>query len=530
MQQLLIRTRMNVAFSLFAFRIRSILFILLVFSCIHFDENHLLLAHAFSPIDIQSSPALSCHHQRTKSNIDPMNKAVSTRACAAKVKDASRRSAARIGKTVLGGSKLQSLAVTGLIDPIPNAPEMLMKMTSYFASMVDPNVFRFYYQCLPTSGGMVHGHCPIRDLGSAWDATTLLDYHHSHHCKDSSAAQDVVVKSSLERLSKAIQSTIEAYSMNTRWNIWKDHDDQTCIALSSQLLQEPSNIAHSSFLILATMGAMRLQLLEDTKHQVPVEELVNGILSMQQNDSGAFAIHFGSSDIFRGIEFYPGEALLALLQVAAEWSGNHDSTMNLRARIINAAKCAFLFYSDFHSQGNIDPRYTSFFGNWQVQCFTKLFDIIIQNDQPNSLTYTTPAESSLTSSVVGQCSVEVTMDDVANYIFRLCDNIIDSRHWKLLDQRRYDTLSTVEIACGLEALAEGTRVAMDRIDRTRVQRYWHHVRNAVEFLALIQDQVGIGSVGYGGLGHGLGLYEQRLDVTGHAVNALVKLIHVQDHL
>jgi hypothetical protein len=439
-----------------------------------------------------------------------MNKAISIRAYAAKAKSASPSSATGTGKTKLRNTA----APTDLINPIPNASNMLMKMTTYFASMVDPKVYRFYYQCLPTSGSMIHGHCPIRDLGSAWDATTLLDYHY-HGRNDSSVQTDAADRSALERLSKAIPSTIDAYSMNTRWKIWKDHDDRTCIALSSHLLQETSNIAHSAFLILATLGAMRLQLLKDSKHQVPVEELANGILSMQQNDSGAFAIHFGRSDIFRGIEFYPGEALLALLQVA-EWSGDHDST-DLRGRIVQAAKRAFLFYSDFHNKGHIDQRYTSFFGNWQVQCFTKLLDIL-QHDKLNPMAHVTPDESSLTS------------DDVANYIFQLCDNIIDSPHWKRLEKRRYDTLSTVEIACGLEALAEGTRVAMDRLDWIRVQRYWHHVRHAVEFLALIQDQVSVGSVGYGGLGHGLGLLEQRLDVTGHAVNALVKVIHVQEHM
>ena len=53
---------------------------------------------------------------------------------------------------------------------------MLSRMTSYFCSMIDPQTHRFYYRCLPEDGARVHGHCPIRDLGSAWDTATLLNF------------------------------------------------------------------------------------------------------------------------------------------------------------------------------------------------------------------------------------------------------------------------------------------------------------------------------------------------------------------
>jgi hypothetical protein len=95
---------------------------------------------------------------------------------------------------------------------------------------------------------------------------------------------------------------------------------------------------------------------------------------------------------------------------------------------------------------------------------------------------------------------------------------------------RWNHLSTVEIACGLEALAEGTRVATVQ-ESNNAQVYWQIMEKPVSFLSAVQNQVPVGaSAGSGGLGHALKVSEQRLDVTGHAVNALIKLYMVHQDL
>jgi len=337
-----------------------------------------------------------------------------------------------------------------------------------------------------------------------------------------------------QRLSAAIVATIEAYSGT--WHTFTDSKRHlTCAALSSKLLEEPSNIAHSAFLILATTGALRLKLLDPETLEIPLEELVHGILSMQQEGTGAFAIRFGSGDIFHGIEFYPGEAMLALLDA---YEGPDVLSPALRQEILSAVQRAFLFYSDFYRADNVDERYTSFFGNWQVQSFAKLFDILhrAEQDSPGSSLNLDPGAKKTASGPWLPDVSDATAANVANYVLELCDAVISSRSWKLLDLGRYSHLSTVEIACGLEALAEGTQVALSLESSTtgramssdRVQGYWHHVRNAVQFLAAVQDQVPPEAAGYGGLGYGVNELEQRLDVTGHAVNALIKVSRVQE--
>jgi hypothetical protein len=84
--------------------------------------------------------------------------------------------------------------------------------------------------------------------------------------------------------------------------------------------------------------------------------------SFQAN--GEFAIHFGNDDILRGIEFYPGEAMLALLD-AYETSADSPDLLSPSARmeIVPALQRAILFYLAYSCQDNVVEPYTSFFGN-----------------------------------------------------------------------------------------------------------------------------------------------------------------------
>jgi hypothetical protein len=126
---------------------------------------------------------------------------------------------------------------------------------------------------------------------------------------------------------------------------------------------------------------------------------------------------------------------------------------------------------------------------------------------------------------------------VADYVLELCDSIVASGPWQLLRRGDYTNLSTVEIACGLEALAERCRVAVELHSESsslnasgKLSGYWPYVESAIQFAAAVQNQVLDGVIGSGGLGYGMLVPEQRLDVTGHAVNALIKVYEVQNTL
>jgi len=311
---------------------------------------------------------------------------------------------------------------TGASGMLRQTSTMIAKMAAYFDSMVDRRNDRFYYRCLPNSGTKIHGHCPIRDLGSAWDTTNLL------RSSSTAAGPSKNLSQQYPHLAKAVTSTIHAYvPKDMSWQTFTNARDQPCAALPSRLLLEPSNVAHSAFFILALTGALQLELFESLPPSIPLDALVNGILSMQQEETGAFAIHFEDKqhDIFRGIEFYPGEAMLAVLDAYQEVPSLLSPTT--RQSIVPAVQRAFLFYSNFYRDGNVDEHYTSFFGNWQVQCFGKLHDILASQEKEMN-------------------GSGVTAAKVAEYLVELCDAIVNSSSWQFLDQGRYKLLSTVEIA------------------------------------------------------------------------------------
>ena len=125
----------------------------------------------------------------------------------------------------------------------------------------------------------------------------------------------------------------------------------------------------------------------------------------------------------------------------------------------------------------------------------------------------------------------IRKQQVAKYVLDLCQEICQSRSWKYQlarGQSFYINLETVEIACGLDALAEGIRVAQAEKAEDLVRMFRMHATNAVYFLKWSQEQIPSNApVGRGGLGYGgVQVFEQRLDVTGHAISALTKLMNL----
>lgn len=379
--------------------------------------------------------------------------------------------------------------------------ELLWGMARFFGEeMVDADAHRFYYVCHPPSGAREHVHFPMRDLAAAWDGAKALEF-----VAGGGVGTDADLARVQQRLTAAVRRTLSVYCAD-----FTPLDDLgTGTHLSEEILLEPPNIGHSALLLLGLCHALRLSLLE---HGLILEQrvagLVHGILSMQ-NECGAYRIDFGKQNILRGIEFFPGEAMLALLTVhelstpATTYDGSPLLEDSTRRAILPAMERAFAFYSNYYRIQDVDTN----FGIWQVLAFSKYYDALSNSDDDD---HTRKKE------------------EVKKYILDMCQDICQSPSWKhQLARGRsfYANLDTVEIACGLEAVAEGLRLAREHEDHAVLaQLFQRQVIEAACFLKWAQEQVPEGAVGRGGLGYG-GTYvsEQRLDVTGHALSALVKL-------
>lgn len=332
-------------------------------------------------------------------------------------------------------------------------------------------------------------------------------------------------------------------------NKGSDNNNVGIMALNPQTLEERPTIAHSAFFLLASLGALKLSLFNavgsigTTTDFLPMDELTKGILSMQRPHDGAFCIRFyddqdpyfndndrSDNNVYDGIEFYPGEAMVALMEIYEQSSlvPGHNIKESTQLAILPAMVRALTFYSNYHREGSCNVNYSI----WQVQAFARL--VLARSDWRVDDDNTNQAKAAET------------------YVLTLCGDIIDSRSWKELRRGSsfYPNLNTLEIACGLDALAQGLRIATTRVsssvdstvvpsirnehsvtedDEILSHLFWYNAKNAISFLKYTQHQVPPMTTGYGGLGYG-GVYvmEQRLDVAGHALSALIKIHQLQD--
>jgi len=355
--------------------------------------------------------------------------------------------------------------------------DMLWGMTTYFSSMVDPSTLRFFSLSRPQSGELLHVHCPIRDLGVAWDATTVLLFWSEQQewlQRDKSRYQQYS-DIHRQRLQDAIYRTIQVYNAS--------YTSASCgsLVLDYDILREPPNLAHSALSLLSSTGALRLSLFDQDMTEVPpLNALASAVLSMQCQD-GAFRVEFGSEEVYRGIEFYPGEAMVALMEVY-QLSASMSSILDISTRqaIVPAVVRAFHFYADFYHKGNVDTNYNI----WQVQAFARLFHVLHDNESEH------------------HNRNQATL--VADFVIELCEGLVKSRAWKELARGRsfYPNLQTVEIACGLDAIVEGINVALPMSLDVEAALFWTNAENAVHFLKSVQDQIQPDAVGCGGLGFG----------------------------
>jgi hypothetical protein len=398
-------------------------------------------------------------------------------------------------------------------------PILLHRMTVFFDSMVHPATQRFFLVCRPVTKERIHNHCPLRELGCAWDATTALQIFRS----DDQQQPDTPC-SSFNRLENAVQRTIDFYSA-----AYEDIGASSSgggsggigKSLHREILQEPPNIAHSALLILTAIGAMRLSLLSDESNMV--DALTQGILSMQRPD-GAFKTHFGSGNIDQGIAFYPGEAMTAIMEAYVASSGESGVQQGsilkqeTRDQIMPAMIKALEFYQHLYRQGQLDTN----FNIWQVSAFARFVYVLNPHHDDDATKY--------------EHSAWMTRSSAISYVRDLCRDIVASPSWRMLARGRsfYPNLATVEIACGLDAIVQGSRVLVtsplveDEYSKNAedLLLFRNAIDNGVEYIHWSLDRVPNDAVvGYGGLGFGgTQVMEQRLDVTGHALAALAKMV------
>lgn len=272
---------------------------------------------------------------------------------------------------------------------------------------------------------------------------------------------------------QGLQRTIER-SLRHYCDCLVDRDGYMIV--DPERLGEPSSIAHSAFLILAALHAPR-------REAKVASALAEGILQQQRPD-GSYKVHFHDLPDY-GEDLYAGEAMLALMEAFRE---SRDD------RYLQSVARAFSFYAtDYFGRGRVRTDVLAFFANWQSQACRLLFE----------------------------CASDVAIRrDVAAYLESMHDRIIDGGFYE--DVERYPSRQvTVEVACALEGLNDTYSLA-EALGTQRVDHYHRCICIALEYLLTVQCTSDGTHKEPGGFGMSLDERTQRIDVTGHAVSALMK--------
>ncbi|UXA08315.1 D-glucuronyl C5-epimerase family protein [Mycobacterium sp. SMC-2] len=239
------------------------------------------------------------------------------------------------------------------------------------------------------------------------------------------------------------------------------------------------SIAHNAFLALALA---RSALPDRAQRLTP---LADGIVR-QQRDDGSYQVFFGAGPD-AGEELYPAEAMLALLE-AYRLTGD--------ARYLHSAERGFGHYKrGYYDRGLLDAHLLVFFANWQSQAGRAL---------------------------CAATSRPEVKDLVRAFLFELQDRIIGSGFYDQV-ARRPEEQACVEVACGLEGLADTYAMAAATRDPRTVD-YRRSIASALGFLVEAQRTTNCTDRERGGFGGSLASREQRIDVTGHVASGFIKCV------
>ncbi len=261
------------------------------------------------------------------------------------------------------------------------------------------------------------------------------------------------------------------------------HFDQMVVLRDGYAIVAPktgaSSIAYSAFLVLALAHSNRP---DNVQRLTP---LADGIVRQQRQD-GSYKIFFDATPD-SGEELYPAEAMLSLLEA-------HRLTGD--SRYLDSAERAFRYYKhDYYDRGRLDRDLLVFFANWQSQAGRALFAATPRSE---------------------------VKDLLRAFIFELHDRIIYYGFYDRV-QRRPEQQACVEVACGLEGLADAYAIAASTGDH-RTAHYRRYIKTALAFLVQAQRVTNCTGRERGGFGASLADREQRIDVTGHVANGFIKSI------
>ena len=230
---------------------------------------------------------------------------------------------------------------------------------------------------------------------------------------------------------------------------------------------EKIKLGYSAFMILTLLD------IDHPQKNYYLEKLANGIM-YQQKDSGELKTFF-YSDRNTGVDYYPGEALLAMMSL-------YNATKN--EKYLEVVQKALPHYMDYWQENN-----NTAFVPWQSRAYYKFHQTTHNSD-------------------------------VADFVFDMNDYMLTKHKPQQLCQD-FIFKSGITTAVFLEGVIQAYKLAQDINDQEKINCYGNFIQESIEFILRLQEKsTNLGISGQGGFKSN-GSTTMRVDRNQHAIMALM---------
>jgi hypothetical protein len=267
------------------------------------------------------------------------------------------------------------------------------------------------YQYFIDTGEWSTGQHPMREMGSMWSLTQMAQY-----------LEDEEILALAEKGMNYYSEHFEVMNINGIRNRYGDTDgDYAYIGITP----DKNKLGYNAFTLLTLLdldveeAQARVELTngddlglwsEDKERWM--ELLALGILH-QQEDSGEFLTFFGS-DRDTGKDYYPGEALLALMKYYME-TGDE--------KYLLAVEKAFYFYSYEYWNGNPNTAFVP----WQTQAYFEFYQVLTAADGGFKVRLDSKKDLgvSMEEVIADSALLTVSTEEVEAFIFDMNDYMLE---------------------------------------------------------------------------------------------------------
>jgi hypothetical protein len=168
--------------------------------------------------------------------------------------------------------------------------------------------------------------------------------------------------------------------------------------------------------------------------------------------------------------------------------------MTNKGKYLESVERGFLYYKDeYYGRNRVEPELLVYFAGWQSQFCLLLYETTRKRE---------------------------LKERVKNYLFQLHDRIIEQNFYGNI-KRYAERQISVEVACALEGLNDAYTIAFAEKDN-RTVTYQMALCVSLAYLLSVQCVRMCSEKEKGGFGLSLLDRTQRIDVTGHFVNGMIK--------